>query len=77
MVCMMHRGMRPWFLAKIIACSRVTFWVHLRRTKEQKGESNVENAHACNPDKEVVLHFEIYLLINLFIFVHTNQIILR
>lgn len=59
MVCMMHRGMRPWFLAKIIACSRVTFWVHLQRTKEQKGESNVENAHAYDPDKEVVLHFEI------------------
>lgn len=36
MVCMVHRGMRPWFLAKIIACSRVTFWVHLQRTKNQK-----------------------------------------
>lgn len=36
MVCMMQRGRRPWFLAKIIACSRVTFRVHLQRTKKQK-----------------------------------------
>lgn len=39
MVCMMQRGMRPWFLAKIMACSSVTFRVDLQRTKRQKVNS--------------------------------------
>lgn len=42
-VCMMQRGMRPWFLAKIIACSRVTFSVHLqKKTTKANGERCVD-----------------------------------
>lgn len=53
MVCMMQRGRRPWFLAKIIACSRVTFRVHLQRTKKAKGECCADNVRARNPDTDV------------------------
>lgn len=28
-----------------------------KKKKNAKGESNVENVHACNPDAEVLLHF--------------------
>lgn len=35
MVCMMQRGMSPWFRAKIIACSNVTFKVHLQERWQQ------------------------------------------
>lgn len=59
MVCMMQRGRRPWFLAKIIACSRVTFRVHLQRPKKAKGECY--NVRAGNPDKEV--YFEVFFFV--------------
>lgn len=36
MVCMMQRGMSPWFRAKIIACSSVTFRVHLQERWRQR-----------------------------------------
>lgn len=42
MVCMMHRGMSPWFRAKIMACSRVTFRVHLQIPKKRKGEPHAD-----------------------------------